>query len=600
MRRGLLVGVLGGALLLGGVAGCGIPENSEVRVDGPGPAAEGGSTSGSRGVPPTRTSSGSREEFVQNFLSAAAGEPGKAYERVRNFIDPAYRGRLQEKQNSEIALTVVRLTEAPVIIPGPETTSVTLNVQHVGQLRADGVLAPPEISTPKYQFELRSPAGQEGKPDAGLFVAEPPNVLLLSVEALDAYYQSRTVYFWNADRTRLVPDQRYLPLAVPDERRVSEVVRWLTDGPSAWLDNAVSGLPGNTRLINNATRTDGRWEVNLEMPDDKVQLEQLGAQLAWSLTDLDGQLELKIRNQSRTVIPDLEAHRAARPIHQITQSPQRFCVYEGTVHPLEYAGEPVGPVPVVAKANKDVVSAGFSRAGEEILAALVVTGPGRRQHLSVGTGVDPVTIFTRSPGRGYGAMSRPVWLRSADARQPVGLVVADGNLYRFDARAQLAPVALGVPAPVTAVAASLDGHRLAVIAGGSLYVVALSPDGGGVTPGPARRLATSLTNLSAVDWYGENSLILAGSVGRPAVYEMSVDGARETRLDENIGARVTHLAAYPASPPVAPLGVAMFEANGVSYRSSPVERIQREQVQGVDTPPDGVRAGNPTAPFFLY
>ena len=144
MRRRLLAGLLGGALLLGGVAGCGIPENTEVRVDGPGPAAEGGSTSGSRGEPPGRSAGGTdAEQFVENFLSAAAGEPDRAYQRVQQFIAPADRDRLQDKQGSEVALTVVRLREEPVTVDTPDRTKVTLKVQQVGLLRADGTLAPP-------------------------------------------------------------------------------------------------------------------------------------------------------------------------------------------------------------------------------------------------------------------------------------------------------------------------------------------------------------------------------------------------------------------------------------------------------------------------
>ncbi|SCL54025.1 Lipoprotein LpqB beta-propeller domain-containing protein [Micromonospora citrea] len=597
MRRRLLAAVLGGALLLGGAAGCGIPAGTEVRVEGSGPAAESGSTSGVRGEPPNRSASGSDpEQFVTHFLSAAAGEPDRAYQRVRQFIAKEDVGRLQEKQGSEVALTVVRLTEDPVIVNDPDKTRVTINVQQIGLLRADGTLAPPETSTTSYSFELRSPPGQEGRADAGLFVANPPNALLLSVEALETYYQSRTIYFWNSDRSQLVPDRRYLPLAVPDERRVSEVVKWLTAGPSDWLRTGASKLPDGTRLINNATRTDGRWEVDLEMPDEKVRLEQFATQLAWSLNDLDGPLEIKIRTQSRKDIPDLEAHRRSHPAYRLGDGFQRFCVYEGAVHPLADAGGPVATVPVVPEANRNVVTAGLSRADDQILAALVVTD-GDRQRLSVGTGLDPVAVFTRG-ARTFGAVGRPVWLRSTGRGEPAGLVVADGALYRFDARAQLTAVPLGVPGRVTAVAASLDGHRIAVIAGGALYVAALSADEGGVTLGPPRRLPTRLTGLSAVDWYGEDRLLLAGEAGRPAVYEVSVDGAWGSRLEDKIGARVTHLAAYPANPTLRS-GAAMYEANGVAYRSGPFERIQPEQVQ-VSPPSTGARAGNPTAPFFLY
>lgn len=76
-----------------------------------------------------------------------------------------------------------------------------------------------------------------------------------------------------------------------------------------------------------------------------------------------------------------------------------------------------------------------------------------------------------------------------------------------------------------------------------------------------------------------------------------MDGALESPLEDKIGAQVTHLAAYPAN--LGRLGAAMYEANGVAYRSGPFERIQPEQVQEVPSS-TGARAGNPTAPFFLY
>ncbi|MGN9779234.1 LpqB family beta-propeller domain-containing protein [Micromonospora sp. H33] len=590
---------LGGLLaaLLLGTAGCGIPENTEVSVEGSGPAAEAGATSGGRVEPPTRTASDSPEEFVLNFLSAAAGEPDGAYGRVRQFVDTADRPRLQEKQGSAVALTVVRLIGPPRIVTSPDQSRVTLRVQQVGQLRADGVLEPPEATAPSYEFGLR-PTVQESGVETDWYVVDPPAVLLLSVEALARFYTPRPVYFWSSDRSRLVPDQRYLPLAVPKDRQVSEVVRWLTGGPSDWLRKGVSPLPDRTELINNATRTDDRWEVNLNMSGaDRSQLDQLGTQLAWSLPELNGQLELKINNQSRLTIDDVAQRRQAYPAYSVDDAPRRFCVYEGAVHSLEYPGEPKGPVPVAATANTNVVSAGFSRYERGILAALVVTSQNGRQHLSVGVGADPVTAFTRS--QGFGAMGRPVWLRSASSSAPAGLVVADRKLYRFDAQAKLSQVALGTAGDVTAVAASPDGHRLAMIVGGALYVLAVNHGTGVLDTGSPRRLYTSLTNLSAVDWSGENTLVVAGSAGQPAIYEISVDGARETALQDT-GAAVAHLSAYPANPAAQLSGKVMYEANGVAYRGVPFEQIHRDQVQDVTPPPAGVRAGNPTAPFFLY
>ncbi|MBY8872219.1 hypothetical protein K7640_10240 [Micromonospora sp. PLK6-60] len=604
MRR-RLVGLLCAALLVSAPAGCGIPDSTEVQVDGRGlPAGESGSPNGVRNEPPGRTASGDDpRQFVLNFLAAPAGEPDGAYPRAKKFIAQESQDRLQTKQGSEVALTVVRLRESPVITTNSDSTfSVRLAVQQVGLLRADGTLAPPVATETEYGFTLRyaDSSGLENV-EPTLYVTNPPNVLLLSDTALRVYYQPRDIYFWNSDQTRLVPDQRYLPLAVPNERRVNEVVRWLIGGPSDWLSPGVTRLPDRTDLINNATGADGRWEVNLAMPgEDAGKLNRLATQLAWSLDWLDGPLDLKIRNQSRRTI-DLEKERDANPVYRLTQSAQRFCVYDGAIHPLDFPGEASGSVPVVAEENHHVVSAALNRADDQILAALVVTGADKRLRLRVGTGRDPVNVFNTAPGS-YASMDRPVWLRALDKGQPHGLVVADGRLYTFDQSPRLIPVALTVSGRVDAVAAALDGQRIAVIVNGQLYVAAVNLDGGVVTAGPARRLPTSLTDLSAVDWADENKLVAAGSVGRPAVYEVSVDGAAQTVLKADVGARVTHLTAYPTNEVVAqPTNAVMYEANGVSWSDPQFDTIKRTQVQGVESePPAGQRESNPTAPFFLY
>ncbi|MEU8085954.1 LpqB family beta-propeller domain-containing protein [Micromonospora sp. NPDC049101] len=604
MRRPALVVAFGVVVLLG--AGCGIPAASDVRVDGKGGAAtEAGMVNGPGNEPPTRTASGSvNEAFVRNFLSAAAGEPDRAYERVKAYIAPEHKSRLQDKKGSEVALNVVRLREAVYTLNSDSTTTVKITVQQIGVLRANGTLAPPVATETEYEFGLRSAAFNGGVNDerAGLYVLDPPNVLLLSDVALRRYYQDESIYFWSSDRTRLVPDQRYRPLAVPDERRVNEVVKWLVGGPSEWLRPGVVGLPDRTELINNATGGNGRWEVNLDMSgDDQNGIDQLITQIAWSLGDLPGQLEVRIRNNSLPV-QDLSERRDSVELYPNAESPQRFGLYEGAIHPLDFGSELSGAVPLAPEANRNIVSADLAVAkGERVLAAMVVKGSSEGGHrLAVGASAAPISAINRSTSE-YSSMSRPVWLRAVDARPGRGLVVADGQLYRFDESARMYQVPLNLPADVTAVAAALDGQRVALIAGGRLYVAAVNPDGGGVSVGPPRQLATSLTSLTAVDWGSEDQLVVAGSVGQPAIYEISVDGALETPLRTDLGAKVTHLTAYPTNRTIrVPSGAYMYEANGVAYRSSPFERIEPDSVRDIAPVPTGVRPSNPSAPFFLY
>ncbi|MFI6779915.1 LpqB family beta-propeller domain-containing protein [Micromonospora sp. NPDC050276] len=604
MRRPTLLGALGVVVLLG--AGCGIPAASDVRVDGKGGAATEAGVISRGSEPPTRTASGSvNEAFVRNFLSAAAGEPDRAYERVKAFVAPEDKIRLQDKKGSEVALNVVRLREAIYTLNSDSTTTVKITVQQIGVLRANGTLAPPVATETEYEFGLRSAAFNGGVNDerAGLYIINPPNVLLLSDTALRQYYQDETIYFWSSDRTRLVPDQRYRPQAVPDERRVNEVVKWLVGGPSDWLRPGVVGLPDRTELINNATGGNGRWEVNLDMSgDDQTGIDQLITQIAWSLGDLPGELELKIRNNPQPVV-NLSERRDSQALYPNTASPQRFGVYEGAIRPLDFDGEPSGPVPLAPEVNRNVVSASLGLAKDRrILAAMVVAGTGKsRYRLAVGTGAEPVSVLSRSSTE-YSSISRPVWLRTVDSRPGRGLVVADGQLYRFDETARMYPVPLNLPsATVTAVAAALDGQRVALVAGGRLYVAAVNLDGGGVSIGPPRQLVTSLTGITAVDWGREDQLVVAGSAGQPAIYEISVDGALETPLRTDLGAKVNHLTAYPTNRSVrVPSGAYMYEANGVAYRSSPFERIEPGRVRDIAPVPTGVRPSNPSAPFFLY
>ncbi|MGC4894746.1 LpqB family beta-propeller domain-containing protein [Micromonospora sp. DT31] len=601
MSRRALALLLAAALLPAGLAGCGIPGETDVQVDGSVRVGEADALNGTPASPPAPTDSSEPVAFIENYLrAAAAGERDQAYARARKFLAEEARDLLPGKpQTSEVDLTVVRLREKPESTPpnNQGTSTVTLKVQQIGVLRADGTLGQPVSGQTQYVFEMRraEPAS------TGLLITELPNVLLASDSALREYYRPRTVYFWNAELTRLVPDQRYLPASAPTERRITEVVKWLADRPSDWLASGVTGLPDGTQLINNATGADGRWEVNLNMPGANEQrLTRLGTQLAWSLSDLTGQLDLKIQNQKRLTV-DLQRERESNTAYPRGVNPVRFAVYDGAVRPLALGNEPRGTVPLPAPENRNVVFASFAQADDQVLAALVVTGPGpdRRQRLKVGFGPEPVAVLNLSD-RAFSEMSRPTWLRSLDKTRPSGLVAADDRLYRFDGSGRMSEIPLSVPGPVVTVAASLDGHRIAFISGGAAYVAAVSVEGGVPNLGPPRPLATLLTGVTAVDWVAENQLVLAGNEAdrRSAIYQVAVDGAWEDPLAAEIGAPVPRVAGYPGGRDrgLEPFSF-MFETNNEAWRNNPFTFVKPAQVLDV---PAGSRATSPTAPFFLY
>ena len=146
------------------------------------------------------------------------------------------------------------------------------------------------------------------------------------------------------------------------------------------------------------------------------------------------------------------------------------------------------------------------------------------------------------------------------------------------------PVPLNLPsAGVTAVAAALDGQRIALIAGGRLYVAAVNLDGAGVSVGPPRELVTSLTNPTAVDW-GAGGPTGGGGVGRPAGDLRDQRGRRPGDAAADRPRRQGQPPDRVPDQPRAcgcPAGAYMYEANGVAYRSSPFERIEPGRVRDI-------------------
>jgi hypothetical protein len=486
-------------------------------------------------------------------------------------------------------------------------------------LRSDGILAPPVATETKYTFVVgkgEAGAGNEAKPSGGLYVLTPPSVLLMSTLALKTYYHDQSIYFWNADHSALVPDLRYLPVVVPGQRRATEVLGWLTGGPAEWLASTAVRLPDDTEKIGTVPQTGDRLEVNLSAlpgPDEKAELDWLAAQLAWSLPGQHGELELKIRNQSRKII-QVDDFLKSNALYDQTADPQRFCVYAGAVHPVVDAGETAAPTPIAPELNRNVVSAALGRGGGGVgvLAALVTRASDGRLRLQTGTGTDLVSGLKPGP-RTYASMSRPVWLKAGDPNRPIGLVVADGRLYRFRADdPRLSEVVLpNATGAVTSVSAALDGNRIAFIAGGGVYVAALTVDGGTgienpvVTAGPARRLSISPRDPSALDWSDQNRMVVAGidpDSNRTAIYEESVDGGLETMYDPDTGARVTQLSAYPTNPIRSTSERVMYEANKVSWSQqySVFDKVSRERVAATPGVPISGETGNPTAPVFFY
>jgi hypothetical protein len=586
-RRGLFAGLTGLVALAVtlAAASCGVPGRTSVVVDGAARDDPIQGSFGGQGLPPGPDGTGNNvEEFVKRFLQAPAGGWEGAADRVKQFLSPEAQASWQAPRE----ITVVRLvTGKPEIKPLPDS-QVVLNVQQVGVLTNRGTLEPPTSPATQYTFSV----GGTTAPRGGLAVVNPPpGVMLLTDTGLKDWYEQRSIYFWDTAQRNLIPDLRYLPLAVGEAARPRLLIDWLIGGPAGWLRPSVLELPEGTEQLANPYQDNGQLIVNLNNAASGQSLDQLLAQLCWSLrADFTGHLVLKvesIKQREGSTADNLDRNPAYR---LSSQGAEQFAVVGGVVRRVQnqQAPVPAGIPQVEAAVNKDVRFAALSTAF-----AALVRRDGGQLRLWVGPNQQRRTAPTELRAR---AMSRPVLAEG----QAVGYVAAGGKLYQFSAEtATVVQVNVSeLAGGVTSVALAPDGRRLAVVAGGRPYLVALSGDGGG-SAGVARPVPSPLGGLSGISWLNETSLAMTGTNrSKASLVRVTLDGAVMTTAPQEVtAAAVTELVSFPEDPVTGIGGRIMIEADSGTYEvySSTIDYLPPEKLAG-QPPPKGQVL---TAPFFL-
>jgi Lipoprotein LpqB beta-propeller domain len=614
VRRRTVLGAAAAALAIG-LTGCGIPDETKARDLGAGPDPGYATVGGAGQGPPAREDATTKETFVAHLLAAVAGEHGEAEERFKRYLTESGRESFKlEDDGVNVVDLDPRGPEFKVLSEG--IWQVTLKVNQVGVLDALGSVNPPVLKETAYTFEIGGTGGADD-----WYVTKPPPHLLLSTQALTAYYTPRTLYFWSGDGDTLVPDGRYMPNEIDAGRQPSRVVEWLVKGPSAWLEPAVSSLNPESQSLQNVPYPNNVLKVALNAVAAEQQgtavrsgdmVEQLGIQLMWSLRPyLREALELRIEGQgARTFTPDgrFEAANAAhRPPGSSSTEPERFALYRGKIHRLK--GSPGGgggtePLPQLLLqqgVNDRLVSAALARETSDdgvLTAAALVTRQDQRFHLRVGSAYgDGARPFRAS--KAFGQMGRPVWLK---APMNAGLIVVDRRLYRFTPDdADLVRVDLpGIPGDVDDVSAAPDGRRIAVAAGGKVFVLGVTRDGAAVEVRELlRQVPLRLRDVTAVDWSDETKVVAAGTGpdNKPMVWQVSLDGAAVKEHVEDAGGPIQRLVAYPDDPVAAPRITAMYARGGAAYDLAGGNGlIEDGEVIGASGEFDPAQV---TAPFFL-
>lgn len=624
-RRRRLATLAATALAAGVVTlgGCGVPDSSRPIVRGTAPPAV--------GVPPgpvPRAPQGpddaiSPQDLVQRYLQAAAWGNSRAADRPEAVDDAERRvrafmtedgSRAWSTGNRELTLVRVKL-EAPRVEPSDGATVIDATLVPVGVLTEVGSVEPPlTATTTQFSFTVVSIDGGQRR-----LTGAPPG-LVLDVETITTWYDPRKIYFWDGSdaNAALVPDLRYMPKVISQDKRPTEVWRWLRRGPSTMIGSAVQQVPENLNnkdyLVTEQQHGNPVLVINLtsEAARGAQHLQNLVTQLRWSLRPDTTPVELRIEGVTKDLDGSSTQYIRSNPsVWPSGQTePDRLAVVDGRARVTD---DPSGRRAFVLAAaeNRDVVSAAVARYNGDQIAALVRREPDGRQRLwlgrSAGRGETHEAVYVDSHVTGLN-VSRPVWLARPTPRT---LLAVDGRLQVVtqDAARDVA-ITSELPGQVTAVAAAADGRRLAIVAGGVPGIVALRFEGDALSLGRFRPLVTGLSDVNAVGWSQEGNVLVGGrGVNTSPLVEISVDGTYRTSVELTglTGLVITRLVSFPEDP-VAHRDrlLAMLEANGQAYNvfggsvaPLTVSEPPATSPSASQSAAGGAKAAIPAAPFFF-
>jgi hypothetical protein len=396
----------------------------------------------------------------------------------------------------------------------------------------------------------------------------PGNGLVIQVSQFRASYRPVKLYFYDVTRSVLVPDLRYLP-GSPVAASASDIIRLLLEGPATGLEGAVHNvLPATAVMRTNVSAAKAGGTV--------VNLGDLGSLTAEDKELISEQVVLSLQDVTTTVVlqveglplmadrPELKTTDVVNPNSRTTPSAQQFgmMVVNNKLRSLKDNSA----IPHPAGEYK-VESAAQSIDGTQLA---VVERTNQGLQLKVGgidEGLRPVLNATTD-------MTRPTWQFGLTTNQIGNEVwtVADGAVVRTSRTKENTwsnlPVDQGELAlygKITELRLSRDGVRVAVVAGGKLYVGAVArTDGGTTVKIAAPKLLPMVSNVVGVDWLDQNTVAVATNTASAPVWRVPIDGVdAESYSLANLTLPLTAITAEPSRSVVVTDAVGMWAVSAI-------------------------------------
>jgi hypothetical protein len=491
-------------------------------------------------------------QIVSGFLAASASFVHD-HAVAKEYLDSA----AQKEWQPGWAVTVVsRLTNLTVTVP----KQMTGQPQQMARVKATGLPVAtlngsgeyqPSSSVQPFNYSLVKVNGQ------WRIDTLPRSQLLLTQSDFQRVYQPRDLYFLTQSGHALVADPVFVPQQATNTELATGLVQALLQDPAGWLADASStAFPAHSYRIGQVRINGPNATVDLggkAVTASRKQLQQMAAQLVWTLASGPNIQAVQLQLDGRTVMGGQEQLRSAYRSWvqgQPAGSSLFFMNYNGVLQELAGAGQQgpgrVGDVQGPAgAANSPALSSIAVSPDRSSVAG--VDAKGGSFYIG-GMSHDAPLRHLPTPG---GTITSLSWDAQGDL-----WIAAGGQPWVLPPKATT-PVSVPANVPPSAVVTDLrvapDGVRAAMIVGSAdgksrpqIEVAAVTRGGSSASMGESLSLGSSIADPTALTWYGEDNLIvLAGIPGQ--LYEVPLNGVQPSQIPVTGGNPVSVSATGPES-----------------------------------------------------
>lgn len=558
-RRGLGAILATLALALAVTACSGVPGSGPV-VDVRNIADQAGPNG--QDAPPTPVAGQRPVLIVRGFIDASAriSLATDPYSVPRAYLTPGAQKSWQQP-NRPAGVQILSPGDLRVEPSLSDPATITVSATSEGSLGTDQAYHSGNGATYKLTVHLVQEKGQWR-------ISNPPPELLVLVSDFSRVFSARTLYFLDASHTVVVPDRRYLIRTSTPKNRVATLVNLLLAGPAGVLKGAAqSELKGGTLRTNVTTDANGLITtvdllgIDLATAADKT---ALAAQIVWSLypdavgvaINVDG-APLDV-SQSSYTFNAFESFGPDRvPGTGSVASDPYYVDSDGLIVDLRTKTPVSGPL---GTGSAPVLSAAMSAATGTLAAVSRVPGG---QSLLIGRPTDLSAPQSALKAR---TLTQPSFSRTGNEAWVVQNGATNPEIYRVStspsasvtavaSRAKVAAGQLSGLGAVTGLTLSPDGVRVAIVAGGHLYVGAIavpvipvkagstssaSPDApdapDSLTVINLEEVRGELVDVGPVAFASANELLVVAKNptvlygGYRSITEMNVDGSDATQV----------------------------------------------------------------------